>query len=332
MNKELYWKYSLMLIILLMGYAVFRGMAPFLGGLLGALTLYILLRRQMAYLTERRNMRRGLAALLLTAETVLCFMLPLALTVWLLIGKLQAVNLNPQSIVSPVRQVVRIVHEQTGYNLLSENTLTTVVSALPQIGQRLMSGISSLAINLMVMIFVLYFMLTGGRRMEAYFHSVLPFNAANTQEVMQKVHLIVRSNAIGIPLLALIQGGVAMAGYLIFGMPNAWLLGILTGFSSIIPLVGTIVVWIPVVLYFMAEENWVSAIGMLLYGAIVISQCDNLIRFVLQKQMADIHPLITVFGVIIGLPLFGFMGVIFGPLLLSLFLLLVDMFKEEYLS
>ena len=59
---------------------------------------------------------------------------------------------------------------------------------------------------------------------------------------------------------------------------------------------------------------------------------DNLIRFILQKKLADIHPLITVFGVVIGLSLFGFMGIIFGPLLLSLFLLCIDIFKKSYLD
>ena len=75
-----------------------------------------------------------------------------------------------------------------------------------------------------------------------------------------------------------------------------------------------------------------NGIGLVAYGAIVVSQLDNLIRFILQKRMADIHPLITIFGVVIGLSLFGFMGVIFGPLLLSLFFLFVDMFKREYLD
>ena len=78
--------------------------------------------------------------------------------------------------------------------------------------------------------------------------------------------------------------------------------------------------------------DWFNAIGLFGYGAIVVSQSDNLIRFILQKKMADTHPLITIFGVVIGLPIFGFMGVIFGPLLLSLFFLFVDMFKKEYLD
>ena len=70
----------------------------------------------------------------------------------------------------------------------------------------------------------------------------------------------------------------------------------------------------------------------MIYAALIITHVDNLIRFVIQKKMADIHPLITIFGVIIGLPLFGFMGVIFGPLLLSIFLLCADIFKREYLE
>jgi len=78
--------------------------------------------------------------------------------------------------------------------------------------------------------------------------------------------------------------------------------------------------------------DWVHALGLTIYALLVITNVDNLIRFILQKKLADIHPLITVFGVVIGLSLFGFMGIIFGPLLLSLFLLCIDIFKKSYLD
>ena len=105
----------------------------------------------------------------------------------------------------------------------------------------------------------------------------------------------------------------------------------LTAFASIIPLVGTALIWIPVSIYFLIMGEWINALILLGYGGIIISQCDNLIRFLLQKKMANIHPLITIFGVVAGLPIFGFMGIIFGPLLVSLFLLFLDMFRKEYL-
>ena len=146
--------------------------------------------------------------------------------------------------------------------------------------------------------------------MEAYVNDILPFNETNTQEVIHEINMIVRSNAIGIPLLAIIQGGVATIGYLLFGAPNILLLGFLTCFATIIPMVGTALVWFPVAAYLAISGDWFNAIGIAAYGAIVVSQSDNLIRFILQKKMADTHPLITIFGVVIGLPLFGFMGVI----------------------
>lgn len=191
-----------------------------------------------------------------------------------------------------------------------------------------MGGISNFIVNMFVLVFVLYFMLIGGKKMEQYVNELLPFNETNTQEIVHEINMIVRSNAIGIPLLAVIQGGVAMLGYWIFDAPNILFSGFLTGFASIIPMAGTALVWIPIAVYMALIGNWFQAIGLVIFGSLVISQLDNLIRFVIQKKMADIHPLITVFGVVIGLSLFGFMGVIFGPLLLSLFFLFVNMFKK----
>ena len=331
-TKEQYWKYSLIVIILFMGIIIFRQITPFLGGLLGALTIYILVRGQMRYLVEKRKLKRSLSALLITAETIFVFLIPLGLTVWMVVNKLQDINLDPQTYIAPIQQVAEFIKEKTGYDVLGKDTLTFIVSILPRIGQIIMESISSLAINLFVMIFVLYFMLIGGKKMEAYVNDILPFNETNTQEVIHEINMIVRSNAIGIPLLAITQGGVAMIGYLLFGAPNILMLGFLTCFATIIPMVGTALVWFPVAAYLAISGDWFNAIGIAAYGAIVVSQSDNLIRFILQKKMADTHPLITIFGVVIGLPLFGFMGVIFGPLLLALFFLFVDMFKKEYLD
>ena len=331
-TKEQYWKYSLIVIILFMGVIIFRQITPFLGGLLGALTIYILVRGQMNHLVEKRKLKRSISALLITAETIFVFLIPLGLTVWMVANKLQDINLDPQTYIAPIQQVAEFIKEKTGYDVLGKDTLSFIMSILPRIGQIIMESISSLAINLFVMIFVLYFMLIGGKKMEAYVNDILPFNETNTQEVIHEINMIVRSNAIGIPLLAIIQGGVAMIGYLLFGAPNILMLGFLTCFATIIPMVGTALVWFPIAAYLAISGDWFNAIGLFGYGAIVVSQSDYLIRFILQKKMADTHPLITIFGVVIGLPIFGFMGVIFGPLLLSLFFLFVDMFKKEYLD
>lgn len=330
--KEQYWRYSLIAIIIVLGIVLFQQITPFLGGLLGALTIYILVRKQMMHLTIKRKMKRSTAALLITTEAVFFFLIPISLVVWMLVDKLQNLNLDPQSIIAPIEEIAGIIKSKTGYDVLGSDTISFIVSALPRIGQAVMGGISSFVVNLFVLVFVLYFMLIGGVKMEAYVNVILPFNATNTEHVIHEINMIVSSNAIGIPLLAVIQGGVAMIGYFIFGAPNALLLGFLTCFATIIPMVGTGLIWFPVAVYMALTGDWPNAIGLAAYGGIIVSQLDNLIRFILQKKMADTHPLITIFGVVIGLSLFGFMGVIFGPLLLSLFFLFVDMFKREYLD
>lgn len=330
--KEQYWRYSLIAIIIVLGIVLFQQITPFLGGLLGALTIYILVRKQMIRLTTKRKMKRNTAALLITTEAVFFFLIPISLVVWMLVDKLQNLNLDPQSIIAPIEEIAGIIKSKTGYDVLGSDTTSFIVSALPRIGQAVMGGISSFVVNLFVLVFVLYFMLIGGIKMEAYVNAILPFNATNTEHVIHEINMIVRSNAIGIPLLAVIQGGVAMIGYFIFGAPNALLLGFLTCFATVIPMVGTGLIWFPVAVYMALTGDWPNAIGLAAYGGIIVSQLDNLIRFILQKKMTDTHPLITIFGVVIGLSLFGFMGVIFGPLLLSLFFLFVDMFKREYLD
>lgn len=331
-TKEYYWKYSLIAIVLGLGTILFFEITPFIGGLLGALTIYVLVRKQMAHLTEERKIKRGIAATLITLEAIFVFLVPLALTVWLLVNKLQGFNLDPHAIIAPIENMANLIKERTGYDVMSRETTSYIVSALPSIGQFLMGSISSFAINVFVLIFVLYFMLTGGKKMEKYIKEILPFNEENTKHVLHEIHMIIRSNAVGIPLLAVIQGGVAMMGYWIFNVPDIFLTGFLTCIATVIPMVGTALVWMPIAIYMALTGDWFNAIGLTAFGFLVVSQLDNLIRFVLQKKMADTHPLITVFGVVIGLSLFGFMGIIFGPLLLSLFFLLVDIFKKEYLN
>lgn len=330
--KEQYWRYSLVVIILLMGVVIFFQVTPFLGGVLGALTIYILLRGQAFYLTEQRHVRRGIMAVLMLLETILIFLIPLGLLVWLVVSQLQAVNLNPRGLIVPVEQVTAFIREKTGYDVLSSGNIQSLISILPKVGQAVMGGIGSFAVNVLVLLLVLYFMLTGGRRMEEYIGDILPFNRRNKKEVLNEFHMVVRSNAIGVPLLAILQGAVAMLGYYIFGAPGALLWGIVSCFATIIPVIGTAIIWIPLVVYLGINGSWGHAIGLAAYCIVIVSNVDNLIRSVLQKKMADTHPLITIFGVVIGLPLFGFMGVIFGPLLLAIFVLCVKIFKGEYLE
>ena len=330
--KEQYWRYSLFVLIIGLGVTIFVELIPFIGGLLGAATIYVLLRRQMHYLTQCRKWRRSLAATVLLVEAILCFLVPISLIVWMFVAKIQHIALEPQSIIDPFRHVAELIRDRTGYDILQPSNINYLISLIPKVGQWVLRSIFSFGINIIVLMFVLYFMLIGGYRMEDYFRDLLPFNHSTSRSVMREVHMIVRSNAIGIPLLAIIQGIVAYISYVIFGVPSALFWGVLTCFATILPIVGTALVWLPLAAYMSLDGNWGQGVGLVRYGTLVVTQVDNLVRMVMQKKMADVHPLITIFGVFIGLSLFGFMGVIFGPLMLAMFVVCVNVFHRRYLD
>jgi predicted PurR-regulated permease PerM len=331
-TKENYWKYSLILLILLLGGLIVVKLWSFVNGLLGAFTLFVLVRRQMIYLTERRRVHKVVAALMIMAEAALCILVPVYLLVWILLGKAQAINIDIPAVTAVIQNFDTLLQEKVGYSLLTVDNLTTVTGYLTRSLQFIIGQAGGVVVTTFVMIFLLYFMLIGHREMERYIYNVLPFNEQNSQDISREIYRMVRSNAIGIPLLAVIQGLIAYIGYLIFGVPSAFLFGVLTCFATIIPLIGTGLVWVPLAGYLLLAGNWGHAIGLAIYCGVILINIDNVIRFVLQKRLADTHPLITVFGVILGLSVFGFWGVVFGPLLLSLFFLLLNIFRQEYLD
>jgi len=330
--KQQYWKYSLIFFTVFLGLIIFRETLPFLSGVLGAITIYILVRKQMERLCTKRHMKRSFAALLILGEVLFCFLIPAFLAIWLLINRLTAFDLDPSSLISTIQHFINLIQDKTGYDILNAGNISTVTSYLTRVLQTILGEISFFIINAVVLLFVLYFMLTGSKEFEKYMYEILPFSEDNRKNVLHEIKVMVRSNAIGIPLLAVIQGIIAMIGYIIFGAPDPVLFGFLTCFATILPLIGTSLIWFPLAVYLATTGNWFGAIGLAAYALLIISNVDNVIRFILQKQMANTHPLITVFGVIIGLTLFGFWGVIFGPLLISMFILCLNMFKKEYLD
>lgn len=331
-TKEHYWKYSLIVLIIILGLLLLKEFSVFLGGFLGAFTVYMLVRKQMHYLVEKKKWNSMLAAALIVLGVVLVFLVPALMGVTLIVKVAENLVLNLGDVESYFKTALTFFDEKLDIDLLSQEGLMRVSSYITSIAKTIVGEISTFLINSFVLLFVLYFMLLSSRQLESYLYDLLPFDEKNKGYIAGRVKDLVLSNAIGIPLLAIAQGIVATIGFMIFGVPMPWVFGLLTCFATIIPLLGTGLVWFPLVVYLLIMQDWGNAIGLALFSLIIITNIDNLFRFLLQKKMADVHPLITVFGVIIGLSMFGFWGVIFGPVILSIFLMLVDIFKKGYLD
>ena len=168
--------------------------------------------------------------------------------------------------------------------------------------------------------------------MEKTLYRIIPLKDNNTSMLAAETKKIVKANALGIPLISIIQGLTATLGYFIFGVHEWALWGFLTGVFAFFPVVGTMIVWVPLVIYTYTAGNAGMATGLLLYSVLITGNVDYISRITIMRKLGDVHPVITVLGVIVGLGLFGFIGLIFGPLLVNYIIILFKIYMNEFVE
>lgn len=322
----------LILIIILICILIFKNLLYYLPGFLGAITLYILFRNVYFNLTTRRKWNRSATSIFFIILSVVFIVLPLWAIIDYLIPKLRSFLGDQQDIIAKFNTLKIYMSDKPFLKDidLSNEALLASLQSLTRYVPSLLNSVAEVCINILVALFVLYFMQVHAKRMETYIYSSIPLSPKSKKEIWAEVKLMVKSNAIGIPILGLCQGVVAMAGYWFFGIENYILWGILTGVSSIIPVLGTMTVYVPICLITLASGQTANAIGLSVYCFLLVGGIDNILRFTILKQLGNVPPLITVFGVLLGLNMFGMLGLIFGPLILSSVGLLIRVYANEF--
>ncbi len=319
-----------LLLILAIAVLLVSQMTVFIPGLLGGITLYILSRTLYFQLIFKRKWKKGWTALLF----IFCYLIIIALPVYLSISlaspKVSAMAENQQQIIENIQSVSEKFREKTGISVFSADNAKTIAEKISTFIPRILNSTVVLITNLIMMFFLLYYLLVHGRDTEKYLGKIIPLKNENINLLAGETKMMIRANALGIPIICIVQGAFAALGYWIFGIEDWGLWGFVTGVFAFFPLVGTMIVWVPLVAYlFIHGSNW-PAIGLTIYSVVVTGNVDYLARLKLMKYMGDVHPIITVLGVIVGLNLFGFMGLIFGPLLISYFIILVKIYINEF--
>jgi predicted PurR-regulated permease PerM len=316
--------------ILFLGIVLFTHLQTFLPAFLGAYTLYVLLRKWMFIMEGRKKMNRGLSAAILMLLSFLIILLPCFIVVDMLAKKISFAMQHSTEVLSSIEAFIRKFEKQYKIGILTEEN----IQKLTVWGQQTLPKVLGATINtlttIVIMYFILYFMLVDGRKMESAFYEWVPLKDENTLLLRRDLNNLVYSNAVGIPLIAIAQGVVALIGYLILGVDQPWFWFVITSIAAMLPVLGAAIGYIPVSLLLFANGDTGKGVIMLIYGLAIIGTVDNLFRFWLQKRLGDVHPLITGFGVLIGVPLFGFIGLIFGPILISLFLVLIKIYANEF--
>lgn len=299
-------------------------------GILSAITLYLLNRVWFLKLIHRHKWNKTLTVIFFITIDTLVLFIPFLLTSIFIFPKLVYLTNNANELFQGVQKLLEQLQNRFDIQIATKENLMALPKYISGVLPNVFSSAAGMITNLGIMYFTLYYMLQNAEQMEKKLTEFLPLRKENTKQLAKETKDIVISYSIGIPVLAIAQGICATIGYAIFGISDPLLLGFLTGLCSVIPFVGSALVWVPLVVYLFAVGPQSAAIGLLAYCLIVVLNVDNILRMVLLKAFADIHPLITLFGVIVGLPLFGFLGLIFGPLLISYLLLLMKIYVNEF--
>jgi predicted PurR-regulated permease PerM len=319
-----------LVILVSMAIVIGREMYFLLGAFLGAVTLYVILRNFMYKLVIEHNWKKWAAALSIILLSMIIIVVPLT---WLFsIGaeKITPIVQHPEIINGYLQTVHEYLLSKYKLDILHANNISKINALILPFVQKTIGSTLSGVGNLFIMYLIVFFMLTGSMDIELWLRNHVPFKNNNSKKVIHEFRSMVYSNALGIPIVALLQGLVGLIGYAIFGVQEYILMGLLTAICSVIPVVGSMAIYVPLALYQLAIGNTWQGVAIGLWGFILIGSIDNVARFMIQKKIANVHPLITLFGVIIGINIFGFLGIIFGPLLISMFILLVKVYIDEF--
>ena len=319
----------LILLVTLTTVAILE-LSAYLPGLLGAVAFYILSRENYFQLIYKKKWKKGRAAGLFIVYYILLIGLPLYLAAILLSPRISAFVSNPSTILNTVNNVLMVVQHKIGFSISSENSISNAVNKLGTMIPSLFNSTANLIANLAIMLFLLYYMLYAGAAIEKMLVRIIPLKDENIKLLAAETKTTIKANAIGIPLLSIIQGATATLGYLIFGVKDVALWGFLTGLFSFFPIVGSALIWLPLCIYMYASGNTNMAIGLTFYSVIVTSNIDYFARITIMKKLGDVHPVITMLGIIVGLNLFGFIGLIFGPVIVNYIVVLFHIYMNEF--
>jgi predicted PurR-regulated permease PerM len=318
--------------IIIVGGIIFFSLIDFFADFLGALILYVLYRPITKYLIEKRAWKRGFTSLLMLITTLILVVFLFTLLFNIFIPKLQHLFSDSSVITLTLQKLDGQLFDMTGQRIMNPDNISMLQNEAANYIKTFLGQSITILGDIGIMLLFLYFMLSNTGLIEKFVINMLPMRKSDINKFTEELKAQTFSNVLGAPVLAILQGLVAALGYWIFGLSEPFFWGIITGLFSFIPMVGGALIWVPSAVFLYSTGEHYQALALLIYGIVVISMIDNVLRFAFQKKFADVHPLITVMGVILGLKLFGLPGIIFGPLLISYFLLLATIYKEQFIN
>ena len=340
----------IIIVIALLVYLSYNIIKGFILVLLTGLTLAYLFYPLFNFVHKKINNKR-IASFMSILVILLLFTIPTAILVTTLVKETNNVYSNIKNIVDEsafqnCNNRICTSYNQL-YNITAQYNLhEKIASFITNIGTKLSASsvnyifnFPSFLINLIVILFIMYYSFIEGEIIIEEVKKIIPIKEKSKELVIEKIKNITSGIFYGQMITAIIQGILGTIGFLILGIPNALLLGVLMVLVALIPLVGTFLVWGPTALLLLfigiIQNNntlIIKAVILFAYGLFIISTVDNIIKPKIIGNKTNVHPLVILLGILGGVSLFGLIGIILGPLIISITIKLIKMYNNGLLT
>jgi len=340
MDKQSISKFFLLALIVGIGYAVYKVFQPFLVIIIAAMILATIFYTPYEQLVKLLRNKRAIASFMMCLFVAILVILPLAnLLVFTAQKSIEAYDTTLKYIYN--RDLPEVIRDHTWdkYNFLGisantfKNALVDVAKSvnnwLVNGARNFLKGTTSFIFSFLMILVTMFFFFTDGKKMLEKLMHWTPLPNKYDKAIFKKFQEVSSSILISTFVTAIAQGLVGAIGFMIVGIP-AFFAGIAMGFFSLFPYIGTALVWAPVGIYLLVVGKIWQGLFLLLWGVAVVSVIDNLLRAYIIKDKAQVHPIFVIFSILGGIVLFGFWGVFFGPLIISLAVTILHIYEIEY--
>lgn len=330
--------------------ATYQILRPFLSAIVLAAILVVLTYPTYERVARRMRGRRGLAALVMLLGVTVLLVLPAFLIGVLLVGQAKALIESLQSgearamlaQIDLAERLSFLTRRIPGFDPASLRPDELVLPILRQIpgwvgrhGQALLGSLAGLVVGLLLAMLAAFYLYVDGKAIVGELSALSPLPARYGGEIAGRFEAVVDATFRGQMVTSLAQGVAVAIGLGIARVPGALLWGSVAAVLSLLPMVGAAVVWIPATIYLgisasMGHRGWGWAIFLALWGVLVVSTIDNLVRPWVMRGRAELPAIPLLFAVLGGLQAFGFVGLVVGPLVFSLLKSVIDIYEESF--
>jgi len=328
----------LLFLLALLGYLTYEIMSPFLNAIAWSIVFSIVFYPVYAFL--KRYVRvKSIASVVTVFLIVIIIAGPVTYLTIMLVNELQTMagKMNQNEPGSLSEFIAGLKEQPLYYRIRSFLGVDVIFSeeavqeGLKRLGKTIIENLSlkipnmiSTAVDFLFMIFTVFFLLKDGPGFLARIKNYMPFNEVQKERLGSQIKDMIVSTVYGGVVIAIIQGILGGAAFYFLGIESPVLWGVAMSVMSFVPLVGTFAVWGPTSVYLFIQGDYLRGAGLFLFGVLVISMVDNILKPLIIGSRTKMHTVVILFSVLGGIKLFGLIGLIMGPLITAVFISVFD--------